>query len=343
VADADSDLERASPLADLDDRTRQLIERAAATGEDVDAALQLASAVGDRLPLPGGGRTRERWAVLAALGRSNLTVARVTEAHTDAVAILAEAGTPLDRDGTWGVFAAEAPGRFLKAELTAGGWTVTGTKPWCSLADRLDHALVTAHVADGRRLFRIDLHHPRVRVEPARGWVARGLRTVTSVAIDCDAVPAEPVGDTGWYLTRDGFAWGGIGVAACWYGGAAGLADRLHAVATHRHGGLDRLHVGAVDVALHAAAATLTAAAQRIDGGDARGAAGELLAYRVRAVVADAAEQVLRQVGHALGPAPLAFDADHAARVADLELYIRQHHAERDLAALGALLLPESQ
>ena len=40
-------------------------------------------------------------------------------------------------------------------------------------------------------------------------------------------------------------------------------------------------------------------------------------------------------MGHALGPAPLAFDADHAARVADLEIYLRQHHAERDVAALG--------
>ncbi|MGH3745415.1 MAG: acyl-CoA dehydrogenase, partial [Mycobacteriales bacterium] len=29
-------------------------------------------------------------------------------------------------------------------------------------------------------------------------------------------------------------------------------------------------------------------------------------------------------------------DAEHAQRVADLEVYVRQDHAERDLAALGA-------
>ncbi len=306
-------------------------------------ALAIAAETGNVLPDPGQGRTLDRWAVLAALGRANLTVARATEAHTDALAILAEAGTREDPSGTWGVFAAEAPDRFLKAEPSPDDqWAVSGTKPWCSLADRLDHALVTAHVGDGRRLFRIDLRHPRVRIEPAAGWVARGLRTVTSVAIDCEAVPAEPIGEPGWYLSRDGFAWGGIGVAACWYGGAAGLADRLHAVAARRRSGLDPLHVGTVDVALHAAAATLSTAARRVDDGTARGARGELLAYRVRAVVADAAERVLRQVGHALGPAPLAFDADYAARVADLELYVRQHHAERDLAALGALLMPEA-
>src|SRR4249919_1622082 len=38
---------------------------------------------------------------------------------------------------------------------------------------------------------------------------------------------------------------------------------------------------------------------------------------------------------HTLGPAPLAFDETHARRVADLEIYVRQHHAERDLADLG--------
>ena len=72
-----------------------------------------------------------------------------------------------------------------------------------------------------------------------------------------------------------------------------------------------------------------------------RDVAAELLALRTRAVVADAVERVLHQGAHALGPAPLAFDADHAGRVADLQLYVRQHHGERDLAALGAAVLAE--
>jgi hypothetical protein len=63
----------------------------------------------------------------------------------------------------------------------------------------------------------------------------------------------------------------------------------------------------------------------------------------VRAVVAGAAERAIRQVGHALGPAPLAFDEEHARRVADLELYVRQHHAERDLARLGAAITARGQ
>jgi hypothetical protein len=60
------------------------------------------------------------------------------------------------------------------------------------------------------------------------------------------------------------------------------------------------------------------------------------------AALIDTAERTIGHVGHALGPAPLGFDEDHARRVADLELYVRQHHAERDLARLGAAVLAGS-
>ncbi len=315
---------------------RPLIERAARAGEDVSTAVPIAIAAGRRLPLPGQGQTLLRWGVLAALARVNLTVARIAEAHTDALAILAEAGQDSSADGSWGVFAAEAPGHQLTA--TDHGdrrVTLTGSKAWCSLGDVLDHALVTAHVDGGRRLFRVDLDDPGVRADPARGWVARGLRSVTSVPITFHATPAVPVGDRDWYLTRPGFAWGGLGVAACWHGGATGVADTVRSAAIRRTGELNALNVGVVEVALYASACALAHAARCIDAGHADAGRGDALALRGRAVVADTVERVLRQAGHALGPAPLAFDPDHAARVNDLSVYVRQHHAERDLAALG--------
>ena len=72
------------------------------------------------------------------------------------------------------------------------------------------------------------------------------------------------------------------------------------------------------------------------DPGD-RGKAGPGRALRVRALVESAATEVLGRVGRALGAGPLGHDAAHARTVADLTVYLRQHHAERDLAALGAL------
>jgi alkylation response protein AidB-like acyl-CoA dehydrogenase len=300
----------------------------------VDVAVKLAADYGRLLPQPGGGETSRRWAVLAAVGEHNLTVARVLEAHSDALAILAESGTAVP-DGTWGVFAAEAAPHRLEAHGGDGAVTLTGVKPWCSLAAQLDAALVTAHAGGERQLFRVSLRHPTVTAEPPGTWVARGLRNVVSVAVRFDGTPAEPVGAPGWYLTRPGFAWGGMGVAACWHGGARGLLATLLRGSAGRDGELAAMHVGAVDAALFAAEAALSDAAVLIDAGQAEGRAGQVLGLRVRAIVADAAERAIRHAGHALGPAPLAFDEDHARRVADLELYLRQHHAERDLARLG--------
>ena len=128
-------------------------------------------------------------------------------------------------------------------------------------------------------------------------------------------------------------------MAAVWFGGAAALAGSLWAAAgTRPPDQVALMHLGACDVSLHATLLSLRDAAEAIDAGRADGAAGRLLAARVRAQAAACAEQVLITVGHALGPGPLAMDAVHAARVADLTLYVRQHHAERDLAALGRLV-----
>jgi alkylation response protein AidB-like acyl-CoA dehydrogenase len=314
----------------------------------IDSALALAARLTSAAPLPGAGDTLVRWQLLADLAAADLTVARVVEAHLDAVAILAEAAQ--DADGsraahpggaaTWGVFAAEAPGAVLDAAPDGhGGWLVNGHKPWCSLADRLSHALVTARVSGGRRLFAISLRDPGVRVEPD-AWHARGLADVPSGPVHLERVRAVPVGGTGWYLRRPGFAHGGIGVAACWYGGAVAVARALVAATQRREP--DQLalwHIGQADLDLEAARQSLLAAAAEVDAGRAVGAAGELLALRVRSTVASAAENVLVRTGHALDPAPLTLDDTHARRVADLTVYLRQHHAERDVAALGRAVL----
>lgn len=312
-----------------------------ASGEWPDRALGLARRLGAAAPFPGEGRTGELWELLTRLGAANLSVARVVEPHLDALAILRQAGLGQPEQGSvWGVFAAEGPGTRLEARRSAGGWRLYGTKPWCSLAGALSHAVVTAHTGpETRRAFAVRLGHPGVAVREG-GWQALGLPGIPSGPVEFDAVPAEPVGPVGWYLERPGFAWGGIGVAAVWYGGALGVARRLWAAATERTPDQIALaHLGSADLALGTARAALAGAAAAVDAGHAEGAAGALLALRARGTVAAAAETVLAVVDHALGPAPLAFEAEHAQRVADLRLYLRQHHAERDTAALGRSLL----
>lgn len=333
--------------------------------EFVRHTLRDAQELARELPLPGAGRTRELWEELAVLGRRDLAYARIVEPHLDALAIITQADRPdlTGEDDTWAVWAAEGPGTPLRARPDAGldpdaascpdlggrSWTLTGTKPWCSLAQYVSRAVVTAHVTDEhgeptghRRAFAIATDHPGFAPQPSAAWVPQGLADVPTVAVDFTAVPAQPLGPDEWYLTRPGFAWGGMGVAAIWLGGAQAVAELLWRAARSPRRPLDdaaAMHLGRVDLALTSAAAVIDRAASAVDGGEATGQDGALWALRVRRTVSEAAETVLREVSHATGPGPLTGDAGHIRRVTSLQVYVRQDHGERDNKALGETLV----
>ena len=290
------------------------------------------------LPLPGSGRTRERWAVLAGLAEEDLSLARLAEGHTDALAILAELGvSPPPAGSRWGVWAAQPPGHGLIATRTGHGWRLDGTKQYCSGARSCTDALVTAAAPDGNRLFAVSTRD----LSPVPGsWPAMGMAASDTLDIEFTNIAARPAGEPGGYTGRPGFAHGGAGVAACWYGGARGVGRTLLAAAAGRDVGPHALaHLGAVDIALHTARSALDTAAAGIDADPAdREGGGKLRALRVRALVEATATEVMHRVGRALGAGPLSHDEAHSRRVADLTVYLRQHHAERDLAELGTLV-----
>jgi len=329
----------------------EVVRQARAADGSVDAMLALARHCGAVVPMYGAGGTARRWELLATIAAEDVSAARIVEAHLDALAVLVEAKqTPVfdsadlaeigvSGGSTWGVFAAEASGVKLAAvRQRGGGWRLTGVKPWCSLAGVLTHALVTAHTPSGRRLFAVALQDGAVSSTDQK-WVARGLQRVPSTSVEFLGSAAVPVGPDQWYLDRPGFAWGGAGVAACWFGGAVGVARHVFASSgTRAPDQIANLHLGAIDVALTGVRSMLLVAARQIDDRRAGGEAGAIMALRVRAAGAAAVEEVLQRSAHALGPAPLALDDRYARRVADLQMYVRQHHAEHDLAALGRSL-----
>ncbi len=290
------------------------------------------------VPLPGSGFTWERWAVFAGLAAEDLSLARLGEGHADAVAILAELDGPPPRPGSrWGVWAANPPGSNVTASRAGGTWKLRGTKQYCSGARVCTHALVTAAADDGPRLFAVAAEG----LEPYPGtWPATGMAGSDTLDVGFPGIAAEPVGEPGAYTGRPGFSHGGAGVAACWYGGARAVARALLSAASKRDIGPHALaHLGAVDIALRAARAALGQAADEIDAdpGDLRGE-GALRALRVRALTEAAATDVLARTGRALGAGPLSHDEAHSRAVADLTVYLRQQHAERDLARLGELV-----
>lgn len=317
------------------DITGTLVSAAATCKGDPEPMLAVLrdSTTAHSWPIPGE-RTLALWEMFARVAAIDLVAARTLEPHVDALTILNQSAATGSVEGAWGVFAAEGPN--LRLDATAdpnnpASFELNGTKPWCSLAAMLDSALISAHVEGGRQLFAIDLRHLGVRINEV-DWASRGLARVTSGPVTFVNVPARPIGDAGWYLSRPGFAWGGAGVAACWFGGAFGLYQDLVAASRRREPDqLAAAWLGRAARLIRMGRATLREAAEQVDAD----AFAWLDALALRGTVAELCREILTISSHTLGPGALAFDESHARRVADLEMYIQQHHGARDDAEIG--------
>jgi hypothetical protein len=288
------------------------------------------------LPLPGTGRTGLRWAALAAIGRCDLTLARLAEGHTDALAILAEAGVPAVPGALYGVWAARSGGTGAVVD----GGRLVGTVRFCSGATVLDRALVAASTPDGAGLlFDVDLTDARV-LRDQESWQAIGMDASDSLDVHFSGVPVDStVGGPDWYLSRRGFRLGSGGVAAVWLGGTAGVLDTVLTLLrdAERVDEHQLAHLGALHAALRAADALLADTARFVD---LHPEADPTIPIRTaKAAIERAAWDTRDRVPRITGPTPLCRDRRFAQQLADLEVYVRQHHAERDLAVLGADVL----
>ncbi len=322
------------------------------------ASLRALVALVGALPLPASGHTLARWRVLAGIAAVDVAAIKLYEAHADALAILAEldpaghierrARAEADGMPVWAVWAAQPPDARVEGRAQSGrpsgsgpamrseGVALNGRKAWCSGAAWVTHALVTYFdEAGAAALAAVSLRAPGVRVTD-EGWQAVGMRGSGSVDVCFEEAPAWAVGEAGDYVARPGFWHGGAGIAACWYGAALPLARVLAEAQARRAEPHALAQLGRADTSLRRTCALLREAARAID--DAPRTDAQALALRVRAAAEMTALEVLDAAGKALGPAPFCRDAALARRYADLPVFLRQSHAERDLAQLGQLI-----
>jgi len=292
------------------------------------------------LPLPGQGATALRHRALLRWGREDLALARIAEAHTDALAILAEAGHRARDGALYGIWAADgAASRLSARRLGNARWLLDGVKRFCSGASFLDAALVTAHVGAGVLLFDVRLDDARIRLQPSE-WRTAALADTATVTVEftgLEVAPAHQVAGPNWYLQRPGFWHGALGPAACWAGGSLCLIDAASAHA--RDDPHSRAHLGAMQAIGWGLHAMLDQAAREIDADpEDRRVEARVRALKVRHLVERASTEVLDRFGRATGPHLLAHDETVARQFAALALYIRQCHAERDLEKIPILV-----
>jgi len=298
------------------------------------------------LPRPGCGATAERHRQLAEVARTHdVSVARLYEENKDALAILAEADREAPVDTLYGVWASEGGPSPLRYD--PGRERLEGTKPFCSGLGLVDRALVTARIdrdtsswsaPNGPRasvLVDTSVRRADTIAMSSAGWRSNALVDTATGTVDFDDHPGKLVGPPGWYLERPGFWHGACGPAACWAGGAIGLVDEARVrIDDDPH----RLaHVGAMVATTWSLHALLVQAGHEIDREPTDTMAGERRARALRWTVERSVIDVIDRFGRGFGPRPQTESTAVAHRIADLQLYVRQHHAERELAVLGRL------
>lgn len=325
------------------------------------------------LPLPGGnttspsgnasgaGPTTHRWNRLAEWARHDLAFARVAEGHTDAMALLAEAGREPVAGALYGMWPGQADDPGAQLRRTRGALRVFGTVRGCSGARIVDRAVVlvdaerpagglqhqgafgaspsgdASGAGSGAGLLLVDVAvgPPSVRPDPD-SWQTAAMDASDPLDVDFADLVVESsdiVGDAGWYHRRPGYILGKAGLACVWWGGADGLLARAIHHLPAEPDAHQLAHLGELYSLLSAARALVAETGAAIDanpGNDHSLRVGEL-----RSAVERVVREVVERVPRMLGSGPLSRDAELARKLADLALFARSHHGERDNAALG--------
>jgi alkylation response protein AidB-like acyl-CoA dehydrogenase len=297
---------------------------------------QMLATGGLDLPLPARGKTSDRLRALLEIGREDLSLARVAEAHTDAVAILAEAGREAEPGMLYGVWASETARQVLHLDRTKSGFTLSGDKMFCTGAKLIDRALV-AVCSPEQQLIEVNLRANCASIHfDSSSWITTAFAethtataTFNQTAIASDGAIERP----GWYLERPGFWHGACGPASCWAGGAIGLVD--YARKQSRSDPHTLAHLGGMTATAWGLESYLDTVGRQIDADPCDVNAALRRALIFRSLVEQSCSEVLRRLVRAHGPRPLAFDPYISRHYQELELYILQSHAERDLEMLG--------
>lgn len=316
LADVDADAIRRDPAC-----MRETLQAVCARGEPMWAG-----------PLPLLTDT------LVEVARVDLCLARLVEGHADAVRILAQADA-LPQPGVYGVWASRSAGTGLSAHPVPGGWRLHGELRFASGVDLLDRALTPGWREDGTHLL-LDVPAERVAADRST-WQTAAMDASRSftVALDRRVPEADVVGPPGHYLDRPGFAVGGLCVAAVWAGGARGVVDLVAAGLSDFDPNPHQLRrVGLMEVDAWQAVRLVRQAAEDLADADSAGVAlpGQTQQIaRVRTAVVAACDRVLDLAGAVVGPGGLTRNGRLARALADLGLYVRQHHLDLEAARLG--------
>ena len=264
-----------------------------------------------------------------------MAVARLFEAHVNAVRLVTRFGTPEQRaafarqchkGALYGLWVTDAPGQAVRVEHGV----LMGAKSPCSGAGHLRHALITVQDGKGTRMALLDL----TGLEPVvpLGPQLLGMRTSANGSVRLDGTPLPDhalLGADGDYLREPDFSTGAWRTMAATLGGMDALIAAVRGQLTARkHDAfpLQQARFGEMLIAQETAALWTQSAAQRAEADTAASEFAATVAYvnLARIAVESACLDLVRHAQRALGLSALMAPNPVERLIRDLMTYLRQ-------------------
>lgn len=283
--------------------------------------------------------------VLRLLGRGHLAVARLFEAHVNAVRLVARYGSPAQiasvaadvRGGhLFGLWVTDPPG----AALTTWDGVLHGGKSPCSGAGFATRAVVTTELDGAARLAVVALDDAD-RAAPLAGQL-QGMRASATGAMRLDGLTAEVFGRPGDYLREPDLSAGAWRTTAATLGGLEGLLDATRTVLVRRgHAGaaLQQERFGLAAIAVETARLWTARAAELAEGEAAPTADRVAYVNLARIAVEASALDAMRHVQRSLGLVAFLRPNPVERMLRDLGTYLRQPAPDAVLTEAAAHLL----
>jgi alkylation response protein AidB-like acyl-CoA dehydrogenase len=343
----------AESLPTIRGRAHDLDERGAFPAEDLALLGELGV-----LEIFAGPQVapEELFDALRLVGRANLSLGRLFEGHVNAAQLIRRHGdaaqrrrlaSALARGRVFGVWNTQPPPGVVFAEA-GGRRTLRGAKSFATGAGRIDYAVVTASLQDGRRQMVVAPAADPARADPS-AWRTRGMRASLSGVYDLTGLPVDEetlLGGPDDYLAEPWCSAGAWRFTAVQLGGVEHIVTLLREHLVGSLAGdapLHRARFARAVASMRTAYLLVKEAAVRAEAAGAGAAsvlrqtsphipgeqadAGEdavAVVMMARGVIEDAALEIMETVARCVGTR--AFFSDTALDLAcrDLSLYLRQ-------------------
>ena len=289
--------------------------------------------------------------LLFEVGKGDLSVCRIWEGHINALLLINEYGTELQKQTyfkevlegkIFGIWNTELPEEALKLCRSADKMTLHGAKTFCSGATDIDRPIITAATDKGVQMIVLELDDKKTWTPDWTFWNPSGMKASVSCRFDftdTTVLTSQLLGANNDYYKEPYFSWGAVRFASVQLGGARKIFDVMaHHLKTFKRteDPYQKMRLGKIAVLMETAELWIKKASVLNDNLPKYSSDYSInFAHMMRTVTLDICEQTMRLAERSVGLLGTLQTHPMEKSIRDLRVYIKQAGPDRTLAAIG--------